>query len=152
MRDNLKLFGHRLLIKRTNHPLVQLIRYGLVVSVAAPMDFFGYLLLLNVGLYPVMAATISFVVSLIANYFLSVKWAFNDDGQSKKTKALVFFGIGLVGLGLTDLIIWVCIDYLDIHEITAKIIALCIVFFWSFTARRYLFQARRFNKVINTQK
>lgn len=142
MKDTVKLFGHKLLIRRTNHPLVQLIRYGLVVVIAAPIDFFGYLLLLWAGLEPVIAATISFTVSLIANYFLSVQWAFNADDQSKRTKALIFMVIGFVGLGLTDLIIWVCIDYLSIHKVVAKIIALCIVFFWSFGARRYLFQGK----------
>jgi len=143
MRDTVKLFGHKLLIKRSNNPLVQLVRYGLVVLVAAPIDFFGYLLLLKLGLYPVLAATISFIVSLIANYLMSVQWAFNSDGSSKKTKAFIFLVIGLVGLALTDLIIWICISFFDIHEIVAKLIALSIVFFWSFGARRYLFQPKR---------
>jgi len=142
MKESIKLFGHKLLIRRTNHPLVQMVRYGIVVMVAAPIDFFGYLLLLWAGLEPVPAATISFTVSLIANYMMSVVWTFNSDGQNKKTKAIIFAVIGLVGLLLTDLIIWVCVDYLNVHEVAAKLIALCIVFFWSFTARRYLYKAR----------
>lgn len=142
MKDSIKLFGHKLLIRRSNHPFVQLIRYGLVVMVAAPIDFFGYLLLLWAGLHPVLAATISFTISLIVNYMMSVVWTFNSDGQNKKTKAIIFAVIGLVGLALTDLIIWITIDFFDVNEIIAKLIALCIVFFWSFTARRYLYKSR----------
>lgn len=142
MKESLHVFGHKLFVKRTNHPFVQLIRYGLVVAVAAPIDFFGYLLLLWAGFHPVLAATIAFSVSLVVNYMLSVVWTFNSDGQNKKTKAGIFVLIGLVGLILTDLIIWISIDFFSVNEIVAKLIALSIVFFWSFTARRFLYRNR----------
>ncbi len=48
--------------------------------------------------------------------------------------------IGLVGLGLTDLVVWVFTDFVGLNYIVSKLIAFMVVFFWSFGARRFIFQ------------
>jgi putative flippase GtrA len=120
---------------------VQLIRYGLVVGIAAPIDLGGYILLKEVfHLHYVLAATISFAVSLVANYLLSVAWVWtNHTGRQRHVDATIFAIIGLVGLGLTDLIVFTFTDLAHLNYIISKLIAFTIVFFWSFGARRYLF-------------
>lgn len=134
----------KLLVDKTDHGFIQLIRYGLVVAIAAPIDVGGYILLKSrLHLHYVLAATISFTVSLIVNYLLSVAWVFTAKaGWQKHVDAAVFAIIGLVGLILTDIIIWIFTDFVGLNYIVSKLIALMLVFFWSFGARRLLFQGK----------
>lgn len=131
----------KLLMDESSHRFVQLIRYGLVVAVAAPIDLGGYILLKSVfHVYYVLAATIAFTVSLAANYMLSVAWVWtNHTGRQRHVDAVIFAIIGLVGLGLTDLIVYCFTDFVHVNYIVSKLIAFMIVFFWSFGARRFLF-------------
>jgi putative flippase GtrA len=132
----------QLFVHSTSHGLIQLIRYGLVVAIAAPIDLGGYILLKSTfHVYYVLAATISFTVSLIANYLLSVAWVWTGKtGRQRHVDAIIFGVIGVVGLGLTDLIVWGFTDFVGLNYIVSKLIAFTIVFFWSFGARRWLFK------------
>ena len=134
----------KLLIDRADHGLVQLIRYILVVAIAAPIDLGGYILLKSQFHVPyVLAATLSFTASLIVNYLLSVAWVWtNRTGRERHVDMVIFTIIGLVGLGLTDLIVFVGTDVANLNYIVSKLIAFSIVFFWSFGARRLLFQGK----------
>lgn len=140
----------RLFIHDTSHGLIQLIRYGLVVAIAAPIDLGGYIVLKSMfHVYYVLAATISFTVSLIVNYLLSVAWVFTaKTGRQRHTDAAIFAIIGVVGLGLTDLIVWGLTDYAKLNYIVSKLIAFLLVFFWSFGARRWLFAGKTEEPVI----
>lgn len=135
------LLFKKLFVHQTSHGIVQLIRYGLVVAIAAPIDLGGYILLKEVfHVYYVLAATISFTVSLIANYLLSVAWVWtNHTGRQRHVDATIFAIIGVVGLGLTDLIVFAATDFGHLNYIVSKLIAFLFVFFWSFGARRFLF-------------
>ena len=132
---------HKLFVAKSDHGLVQLIRYGLVVAIAAPIDLGGYILLKSqLRIYYVLAATLSFTASLIVNYLLSIAsvWT-NHTGRQRHIDATIFGIIGIVGLLLTDLIVFICTDFMKLNYIISKLIAFMIVFFWSFGARRFLF-------------
>lgn len=131
----------KLFINQTSHRLVQLIRYGLVVAIAAPIDLGGYIILKSsFHVHYILAATISFIASLIVNYLLSVAWVWTKHtGRQRHIDAGIFAIIGLVGLGLTDLIVYLFTDLAHFNYIVSKLIAFFFVFFWSFGARRYLF-------------
>jgi putative flippase GtrA len=131
----------KLFLHETSHGLIQLIRYCFVVVIAAPIDLGGYILLKSTfHVYYVLAATASFTASLIVNYLLSVAWVWtNQTGRRRRTDATIFAIIGVVGLGLTDLIVYLFTEYAHFNYIISKLIAFIIVFFWSFGARRWLF-------------
>jgi putative flippase GtrA len=63
------------------------------------------------------------------------------------TEATTFAMVGFVGLGLTDLFIWTFTDFFKIQYLISKLIAVVIVFFWSFGARRYFIYRRLHPKV-----
>jgi putative flippase GtrA len=134
----------KLFVDRTDHSIIQLIRYGLVVGIAAPIDLGGYILLKSqLHVYYVLAATLSFSASLLINYLLSLAWVFTaKTGRQKHIDATIFATIGIVGLGLTDLIVLVFTGFVHLNYIVSKLIAFSIVFFWSFGARRYLFRQK----------
>lgn len=142
--NEIKYFTYRLFVRRSNHIVVQFMRYGIVLLVAAPLDLGGFILLVYLGVDVILAATVAFLVSLAANYVLSITWAFNADPKKKHLfKLSTFLIIGLIGLALTDIIIWVCVHGLGVDKIHSKLVALCIVFFWNFLARRALLSQHR---------
>lgn len=128
-----------LFVGRTDNTIVQFIRYGMVAVVALAFDFGTYALLVRgADIHPVLAATVGFTLGLFINYLLSIVWVFSKRTRSKRVEILAFFVIGLVGLGLTDLIIWILAIELHWDELVAKLAATALVFFWNFGARKAL--------------
>lgn len=127
---------------RTDRTIVQFIRYGMVAVVALAFDFGTYALLVRVGdVHPVIAATIGFTLGLLVNYLLSILWVFSRRARSKRVEMAAFLLIGLIGLGLTDVLIWLMAIEWHFDELLAKLIATGIVFFWNFGARKvFLFK------------
>lgn len=124
---------------RTDRTIVQFIRYGMVAAVALAFDFGTYALLVRVAdIHPVIAATIGFTLGLFVNYLLSILWVFNQRARSKRVEMVAFLVIGLIGLGLTDILIWLMAIEWHVDELIAKLIATGIVFFWNFGARKVL--------------
>lgn len=134
------------------HGLIKLIRYGMVVIITAPIDLGGYIIFKSAfHIYYVLAATLSFTLSLIVNYLLSVAWVWTDHtGRQRHVDAIIFAIIGIVGLGITDLVVYLFTDFEHLNYIVSKLIAFCIVFFWSFGARHWLFSKKTDEPMITT--
>lgn len=92
--------------------LFEFLRYGVVGGIAFIADF-GSLYLskeflfreMKYGLY--YATAVGFIIGLIVNYILSLKFVFTqakDQGKGRDFKSFAIFAIiGLIGLGLTEL-------------------------------------------------
>ncbi len=135
-RSQLTAVIKQLLFSKTVSTRVQFLRYGAVAVVSLVVDA-GILFASKkvLGLHDVLAASIGFSVGLIVNYVLCILWVFPPTIISKRWHELVIFlAIGLVGLGLTDLIIWGLSRRIGL--VVAKIAAVGIVFFWNFFARK----------------
>jgi putative flippase GtrA len=135
-----KTFLHRLLVRDSNHVVVQLVRYGLVAASSFAIDFVLLVVLTEKAhWFYLWSATLSFLISLAYNYVLSVAWAFsNQSAHSRHKEMVLFLVVGLVALGLNDLGIWVLTAGFGIYYLISKLAATLLVFFWSFGARRYL--------------
>lgn len=128
----------KIFITKTNNIFIQLFRYGFVGGVAFLVDFGAMVLLTEtMGLPYIWSATISFVLGLVTNYLLSISWVFDNHKVSNRwTEFLVFSVIGIIGLGLNDLFLYLFTDKVGLHYTLSKIAATVIVFFWNFFARR----------------
>jgi len=129
-------------IHKTQNSYVQFLRYSFVSTIALVVDFGGLVVLKQYGhINYLIAATISFIAGLAVNYLLSVLWVFHSSKFSDKKREIIFFTvIGIVGLILTDLIMWVLTSKLGMFYIWSKVIATVTVYFWNFGARKkYVF-------------
>lgn len=136
----MKKFLRRIIIDKTDNTFVQLFRYTFVGGIAFVIDFtLLYLLTDYVGLYHIISASISFIVGLAVNYVLSKIFVFSHSVVQNKTgEFLIFALIGVVGLFLTDLMMWILVDMGSIYYLTAKIITTLLVYLWNFFARKYI--------------
>lgn len=139
MRSVKKLFEY-LFLRPTEDTLVQLFRYVFVGGTAFVADFGSlYLLTEYAGLHYLVSATIAFVIGLAVNYLLSTLWVFQARKVRNPYMEFLFFAlIGVVGLGLNALIMYVFTDLLAVYYLLSKIISTFLVFMWNFLARKYL--------------
>lgn len=131
-----------MIFERHKPLVIQFIKYFGVALVGYIFDFVSLVLLTELfHVYYLIAASTGFVIGLIVTYILSGKYVF---GQSKINKRyiefLIFTAIGLVGLGILNLLMWIFTDKLGIYYILSKVIATAFVYIWNFFARRKIYQ------------
>ena len=125
---------------RSDDLKIQLLRYGIAGLTAATVDtgllallteLFGERLLL-------LWTAIAFTCGLATTYLMSIKWVFSNRNMSRTAEIIIFAVIGIIGLGLTELLVWVFAIKLDWHYLLAKITAATTVFIWNFSAKKLL--------------
>ena len=131
---------HSLLFERTNSTFLQLFRYFFVGGFAFLVDFGAlYAFTEYAHLHYLISAAIGFILGLITNYLLSISWVFNKRKmQNRMLEFAVFTLIGLVGLGLNELLLWVFTDIFLVYYLVSKLITAVIVLFWNFFARKLI--------------
>lgn len=137
--------------------VVQLLKFGVVGGLSFVIDFVITLIvsavLRNFEISVETAATIGgffgFCISLIFNYFMSMKFVFErKDDMDRKKEFLIFTLLSAVGLGLNELILYFGVVICDrtLPDLVAnkptlvtagvKIIATAIVMVYNFISRK----------------
>ncbi|MDR1006582.1 MAG: GtrA family protein [Bacteroidales bacterium] len=134
-----------LFINNTNNVWLQLFRYTFVGGSAFVVDFLLLWLLTDFcGLNYLISATISFIVGLCVNYFISVRVVFfQSKVDDKRLEFLYVALIGGVGVGLNDLFIWLLTAKVGIYYMLSKILTAVVVYLYNFFARRYLIYVKK---------
>ena len=116
----------------------QIFRFTIVGGIATIIDWIVYYLLFNyLNIDPLLANIFSFSVSVIYNYIASVKWVFNvDETKSKKKTFVYFIFFSVIGLLLTELLLFVFINKMTFDEMISKIVATFIVMIFNFVTRK----------------
>ncbi|MGL6200470.1 MAG: GtrA family protein [Lachnospiraceae bacterium] len=118
--------------------LKQIIKFGGVGILCFLIDF-GILYLLTdfFELYYLLSAAISFTVSVIVNYLLSIKFVFDTNPEYSKSRNFILFLIfSIIGLLLTELIMKFGVDFLNMNYLMVKIIATVFVMIYNFVTRK----------------
>ena len=127
---------------------MEFFRYLLVGGSAFVVDF-GVLyltktfLFCGIGITGVYIATaLGFTAGLVYNYILSMIFVFKrakEKTQGKTVRAfLVFSLIGVIGLGITELGMYLGVQLLDFHYLIVKVVMAAIVLMWNYLARKFL--------------
>lgn len=122
-----------------------MVRYALVSVVALLADLgvlFSLYYIFHINY--LVAASVGFAVGLIVNYKMSHNRIFvNPKIESRMMNFGAFAAIGLIGLVANDVVIWLGHSVLGYTVVVAKIIAVALVFFWNFLARRQMLYMRK---------
>lgn len=123
--------------------LQQILKFGAVGGFATLIDY-GMLAFCTeiLDINYLISSAIGFSVSVIFNYILSVHWVFDTKGNSygQKQQFGVFIVLSLIGLGLTELLMWLGTDVLGIYYLITKIGATGIVMIYNFVTRKMLLE------------
>lgn len=142
----------RIFVRENNNIYVQFFRYAIVGGFAALADISVFYLAANIiGINHIIANTMSFIFGLLLNYFMSRVWVFNKQTQSMIRDFILFAVIGVIGLLLSNMILYVLVDLRLLYnifaiilsfngdnftKISAKLVSVFIVLFWNFVARK----------------
>ena len=123
--------------------ILQLIRFAIVGVIAALVDV-GTLVILKELLHidVLLSSAVSFSVSVIVNYILSMAFVFKSKNQSKVKEFIVFVLLSIGGLGLNQLILWIGVTYTDIYYLIVKILAMVIVPIYNFVTRKIFLESK----------
>lgn len=121
--------------------LIQIFKFIIVGGIATIIDWIIYFLLYNyLGFEPLVANIISYLLATIYNYFGSVKYVFKVNDKKFKKTFTIFLILSLVGLGLSELLIYLMINIMLMNKMISKIIATMLVMVFSFVTRKYFLE------------
>ena len=118
--------------------LLQIFKFVIVGGLAFVIDYATLIICKEIfHLNTLLSAAIAFTVSVIVNYILSIKWVFDvNKNNSEKRNFIIFIIFSVIGLGLTELIMWLGTDVMGISYLIIKIIATIIVMVFNFITRK----------------
>lgn len=130
----------------TDNIFIQLFRYIFVGGTAFIVDFFFLYFFSDIcGIYYLISAIFSFIISVLVNYIMSTKWVFNQDNiENKVLEFNLFILISTIGLVFTEILLYFFTDICGLYYLISKIISAIIVLFWNFLARRVMFYGKDF--------
>jgi putative flippase GtrA len=140
MENKYNSIVHSLTKGKSDNTFIQLIRYTFIGGLAFIIDF-GTLFILTeyLDIHYLISAGIAFILGLTFNYFFSTKWVFSKRSfKNRNLEFLLFAFIGIAGLGLNELFMWIFTELLLIYYLGSKIITTIIVYVWNFFARKFL--------------
>ena len=118
----------------------QFIRYLYVGGLSFLVDFAClYYLTEHIGMHYLISATLAFSLGLTTNYLLCLAWVFDFRRMPNRWhEFMVFSAIGLFGLVLNNLLLWLLTEYAGLYYLVSKIIATAAILFFNFSLRRWL--------------
>lgn len=142
MKEFFKYLGKfdfkNLFVTPTNNSFIQFFRYVFVGGAAFLVDA-GILFLLElVGMNYLIAAIFAFIAGLVANYVMSKFLVFQKSNINGKLEFVFYAIIGLIGLGLTELFMYLFTGVIGLYFMLSKIIVAVIVLIWNFLARKLI--------------
>lgn len=122
--------------------LAQIVKFGFVGGTAFIIDY-GALFILTefLGVHYLISGTISFALSVIYNYILSVKWVFDTkNNKDKKREFIIFLILSIIGLGINQVIMWLAVEKFHIYYMVSKIAATVVVMIYNFVTRKMILE------------
>lgn len=144
-------------VQNSSGIFVQVMRYSITGGLSAVVDVSLFTLLANILHVNYIASNIlAFTAGLFINYMIAREWVFNSGGRqhNSKTDFALYAVIGVLGLALSNLLLYVLIDIKVMYGVisivlppagdgevkfASKMATVLIVFIWNFIMRRKLF-------------
>jgi putative flippase GtrA len=125
---------------RTDSFWIQLWRYTLVGGVAFGVDFgFLYYATEVLGFHYLVSAAMAFGLGLMVNYCISIVWVFSKRTvQNRGVELCIFALLGVLGLGINELVMYVGTDCLGLFFMYSKVVATGFTYAWNFLSRKVL--------------
>lgn len=140
-----------------NKLLAQIFKFAIVGGISFVVDFAVYGIMCNgLGIHYSISGVAGFVVSVIVNYLLSMRFVFESKEDMRKDKEFVIFVVlSLIGMILNSVILYICIDLIYMHwiwlnqildielmNLAAKVIATGIVMVYNFVTRKIFLEKK----------
>ena len=115
-----------------------LILYGIIGCFCAALDCCIYTLLCHYEVIPYLwANVISTHVGIFTSFFLNRSYNFKVKDKVPQ-RFLSFYAVGLAGLGLSSIMLWLMVDKGGLNELVCKLITIVVVALLQFLLNKYI--------------
>ena len=116
----------------------QIFRFIIVGGIATIIDWTIYYILFNIfEINPLIANILSFSVAVVYNCIASIKWVFTvDENKNKKQIFIGFVILSIIGLIISEILLYIFVDTIKINEMISKVLATIIVMTFNFVTRK----------------
>ena len=115
-----------------------LILYGIIGCFSSGLDFLIYTLLVQTaGVQYILANCISVLGGITTSFILNRNYNFKVKDHAKR-RFTIFLTVGLCGLILSNIILYVCIDMMSVNKILSKLLSVGLVVFFQFLMNKYV--------------
>lgn len=127
----------RLLVQLFNK-FRHLILYGLIGGFSSGLDFLLYTALVELAALNYMIANcISVLVGITVSFLLNRKYNFKVEDKTLR-RFFIFLSVGLGGLLFSNLILYLCIEYMCLSELVSKVISIVPVVLLQFILNKFI--------------
>ena len=136
----------KILISKLYYNFRNLILYGIISLCTSSLDFLCFWVLTNyIGVHYLLANCISVIIGITTSFILNRKYNFKVKDKVAKRFA-IFFTVGLCGMLLSNIILWIGIDKLNCDKTITKLASIFIVVFFQFLMNKYVtFRVKKIN-------
>ncbi|MEZ3502647.1 MAG: GtrA family protein [Lachnospiraceae bacterium] len=122
----------------------QIIKFGFVGFLCFFIDYGVMVFLTEVFRIDYLVSSgISFTVSVIVNYILSITFVFETDKDKNKLKEfVVFVFLSVIGLGINEACMWLAVEAAGIYYMISKIGATAVVMVYNFVTRKIFIEKK----------
>lgn len=118
---------------------LQLFRFAIVGGLATAIDFVVlYICYHMLGMNYLVGTTLAFIISTIFNYWASMSFVFVSKYQAdqKQKEFTVFLILSLLGLILTNFLMYLAVDLGQLPVMFSKILVTVVVMAFNFISRK----------------
>ena len=116
----------------------QIMKFGVVGFLCFFIDY-GLMILFTEAFHInyLVSAALSFSISTIVNYSLSMRYVFKSKKDANKVNEFILFVVlSVIGLGVNEAAMWIAVEGLGIHYMISKIGATAVVMVFNFVTRK----------------
>lgn len=120
----------------------QIMKFGVVGFLCFGIDYGLMIFLTEIcGISYLVSSGISFSVSVMVNYILSLKFVFEtDENNSKVVEFFIFIILSVIGLGINQALMWIYVDKMHVHYMISKIGVTGMVMVYNFITRKLILE------------
>ena len=130
-------------MNRIKDLIIQFCKFGAVGGLCFGIDYGLMIFLTETHIMHYFASSaVSFTVSVIVNYILSMRFVFTGkEDMTKAQEMVIFVALSMIGLVMNQMIMWFAVEHLGMFYAVAKIFSTMLVTTYNFISRKRFLEA-----------